>query len=219
MILQVPVTAYITTNAYFFIHDGDQHGFLIDPGAEADRLYRIIQEHKFTIERILLTHGHFDHIGAVAQLQSMLKVPVTMSGHGYEYVENPTWNLSESFGEPLTLSHVDYLVDGTIISLKETPSFQLKLIETPGHTTDGAIYYSKSDAVAFVGDTIFKSSYGRTDMYGGNEEMLFASITKKILRLPDETTLLSGHSDPTTVAEEKKMPWYAEDRKDVIPII
>lgn len=209
MILKVPVTQFITTNAYFYIDETSNHGFLIDPGAEAERLYRIIKERHFVIEYILLTHGHFDHIGAVEQLKNQLDIPVAMSMNGYEYVENPTWNLSEQFGNPMRLGGIDYLADGTVLQLKDNVSFQLKLIMTPGHTTDGALYYSQNDGVAFVGDTIFKSSYGRTDMYGGDEKLLLESITKKILRLPDETLLLSGHSDPTIVVEEKQMPWYA----------
>ena len=82
-------------------------------------------------------------------------------------------------------------------------NFGVKMIHTPGHTLDGVIYYSAKDKVAFVGDTIFKNSYGRYDLPGGDMQTLFNSIRTKILTLPADTILLSGHTPPTTVDAEK----------------
>ncbi len=209
MILQTEVLGEIPVNSYFYIDDISHHGFLIDPGSEADKLLRIIEERQFTIEKVLLTHGHYDHIGAVADLQKALQVPVCMGEKGADYAENPTWNLSSSFGAPITLKDAAYLPDGTRIGLAANPQFYVELIAAPGHTTDGAVYYAAKDQAAFVGDSIFQGSYGRTDLYGGDEEQLFRSIVKNILSLPDNTILLSGHSGPTTVKEEKKRPWFA----------
>ena len=203
MILTVEVYEYIPVNAYFYIDDETRHGFLIDPGAQAEKLLKIIDEKHFVIEKILLTHGHFDHIGAVEELQKKLNVEVCMQKNGRDYVENPNWNLSQK----ITLKDVKYLDDGEIF-LNVNPNFKLELISTPGHTTDGAIYYSAADKIAFVGDSIFLGSYGRTDFPGGDEKILFESIKQKILTLPDETILLSGHSEPTTVANEKTRFWY-----------
>ena len=203
MVLLTEVQGIFPTNAYFYIDDESKHGFLIDPGAEASKLLGIIDERQFTIEKILLTHGHFDHIGAVNELQQKLNIPVCMQKNGRDYALNIKWNLSDQFGLDIILNDVTYLDDYSDIILSANPDFKLKLIPTPGHTTDGAVYYSDKDGVAFVGDSIFKMSYGRTDFYGGNEQTLMESITKKILTLPDETFLLSGHSEPTTVKFEK----------------
>ena len=203
MVLLTEVQGIFPTNAYFYIDDESKHGFLIDPGAEASKLLEIIDERQFTIEKILLTHGHFDHIGAVNELQQKLNIPVCMQKNGRDYALNIKWNLSDQFGLDIILNDVTYLDDYSDIILSANPDFKLKLIPTPGHTTDGAVYYSDKDGVAFVGDSIFKMSYGRTDFYGGNEQTLMESITKKILTLPDETFLLSGHSEPTTVKFEK----------------
>ena len=191
------------TNTYFYIDDESKHGFLIDPGYEAQNLLSIIEKQKFTIEKILLTHGHFDHIGAVNELQKNLDIPVCMQKNGRDYALNTKWNLSDQFGLDIILNDVTYLDDYSDIVLGTNPDFKLQLIPTPGHTTDGAVYYSAKDGVAFVGDTIFKMSYGRTDFYGGDEKTLMESIIKKILTLPDETLLLSGHSEPTRVKAEK----------------
>ena len=210
MILQTEVMGLFPTNAYFYIDDASQHGFLIDPGAEPKRLLQIIEKRHLTIEKILLTHGHFDHIGAVPELQQTLRIPVCMHTNGKDYAKSAEWNLSESFGLPMTLEDVTCLPDGSEISLTANPDFHVTLLSVPGHTTDGATYYAEKDHAAFVGDSIFQGSYGRTDFYGGDETLLFRSIVKKIFSLPDETVLLSGHSGPTTVKEEKTRPWFAE---------
>ena len=208
MILRVEVHGVFATNAYFYIDDETRHGFLIDPGAQGDELLKIIAREKFTIEKILLTHGHFDHTGAVSELQARLNVEVCMQANGRDYAENPVWNLSSYFGLDMTLDNVTYLDDFSDITLADNPKFGVKLIPLDGHTTDGAIYYSAADSVAFVGDSIFRGSFGRTDFPGGDEEALFRNLKARLFTLPDDTILLSGHSDPTTVADEKTRPWF-----------
>ncbi len=203
MILQYEVGYIIDTNAYFYVDDETRHGFLIDAGAEAQRLLHLINERKITVEKILLTHGHYDHIGAAAEIQQTLNIPICMQKNGKIYAENPAWNLSSEFGQEIILKNVNYLEDYSEIVLSTNENFKLKIIPCAGHTLDGAIYYSEKDGVAFVGDSIFKGSYGRTDLPGGDTETLFENIKAKIFTLPDETVLLSGHTPPTTVQAEK----------------
>lgn len=208
MILTVEVGDLIPTNSYFYIENESLHGFLIDPGADAEKLLQIISEKNFAIEKILLTHGHFDHIGAVNEIQQKLNIPVCMQKNGKIYAENPAWNLSINFGEELTLKNVTYLDDDSEIILSANADFQLKIIPVPGHTADGAIYYSEKDSVAFVGDSIFLESHGRTDLPGGDEKTLIDNIKQKILTLPEDTILLSGHTPPTSVGNEKNRFWF-----------
>ncbi len=208
MILLKEVRGVFATNSYFYIDDETRHGFLIDPGAQTYELLKVINERGWTIEKILLTHGHFDHIGAVPELQARLNVEVCMQGNGRDYIENPVWNLSAYFGLDMTLEDVTYLDDFSEITLTANKNFGVKLIPLAGHTTDGAIYYSAKDSVAFVGDSIFLNSFGRTDFPGGDELTLYKNLKEKILTLPDETILLSGHSEPTTVGKEKFRPWF-----------
>ena len=201
---QIPVTEMITVNAYFYIDESTQHGFLIDPGAEAGRLLGIIKDNNWIIEKILLTHGHFDHIGAVEKIAEELQIPYYIHKNGKDYLENGEMNLSAVWSEEILLFDAQYLQDGDIVSDK-TNNIKLKVIHTPGHTTDSVLYYDEENHVAFTGDTIFKSSYGRTDLPGGNYQQLISSIKEKVLKLPDNTLLYSGHSESTTVESEKRL--------------
>ena len=201
----------IQENCYL-LWDATREAVLVDGGAfyPEERAYidAFIAEHDLRLVHLLITHGHFDHIGAVNELQAVLQIPVYMGEKGMLYAENPVWNLSSQTEDPIVLKDVTYLADHAVIALKEKPSFQLELLDLPGHTADGVIYYTKEDGAAFVGDSIFQGSYGRTDMYGGDEEALLRGIRERILTLPDDTLLLSGHSAPTTPAEERGRSWY-----------
>lgn len=200
-----PITVFegIETNAYFYIDEISRHGFLIDPGAEAAKLEKIIHQNNWIIEKILLTHGHFDHIGAVRELELALNIPYYSHSNGKNYLTDPAYNLSAYFGKNIVLPHAHYFNDNDIITLDANPDIKLQIIHTPGHTSDSVIFYHKSENLAFVGDTIFKGSVGRTDFPGGDQKQLKNSILKKILTLPEQTTLYSGHSEPTNVAAEK----------------
>ncbi len=203
MIKQISVKDVFETNAYFYIDETTNHGFLIDPGAEADKLLQIIKKEKLVIEKILLTHGHFDHMGAAKQISKKLNIPIYMHSEGNKYVTNSVWNLSSVCGRDITLEDVRYLKDDDIIALEANPDITFRVIYVPGHTLDSVVYYSVDKNIAFVGDTIFAGSIGRSDFYGGNAIQLFTGIVQKIFSLPDNTILYSGHSKPTTVATEK----------------
>ena len=203
MIISVEVFEVIDENAYIFFDDETRHGFLIDPGAQADKILKTAAAHGVTIEKILLTHGHFDHIGAVNEIQRALKIPVCMSAGGNYYAKDPAINCSAFVGAPIILDDVTCLPDDSEIFLDANKNFGVKLIPAPGHTLDGAIYYSAGEGVAFVGDTIFCGSYGRVDLPGGSELSLMRTIREKVLTLPDETILYAGHGPQTTVAAEK----------------
>ena len=208
MVAEVPVKGYFKENCFFYIDEGTRRGFLIDPGAEAERLLAIIQENRWKIEKILLTHGHFDHMGAVDVIRERLGIPVLAHRRSDEYLLDARMNLSEPCGQPITVEGVEYLDDGDIVSLETNGDFRLKVIYIPGHTTDSVMFYSGTDGVAFVGDTIFKGSIGTYQYPGGNVRDLERSVIERIFTLPDKTVMFSGHSDKTTVGAEKRRYRY-----------
>ena len=204
MIAQVPVIAHFVENCFFYVDDTSKHGFIIDPGAQAEKLLGMIREKGWIIEKILLTHGHFDHIGAVNEIRSALNIPVLAYKSDDDYLRDPEWNLSPSFGLSIIIENTESIKDGQIIRLDADPAFSLKVIYTPGHTTDSVIYYSERDRAAFVGDTIFKDSIGNYQLPGGNFGAIQKSIMERIFTLPDDTVLYSGHTEQTTVGTEKR---------------
>ena len=204
MIIEVPVKGYFEENCFFYIDDKTQHGFLIDPGAQAAGLLELIKKNGWEIEKILLTHGHFDHTGAANELRRVLNLPVLAYRTANDYLLDARKNLSALCGPPITIRDATFIDDGDNITLEANPSFFLHVIYTPGNTTDSVTYYSSNDHVAFVGDTIFKGSIGNYQYPGGNLIDLQNSILNKIFSLPNETVLCSGHSAQTTVGLEKQ---------------
>lgn len=208
MIERIEVADVFAENAYFYIDDKTGQGFLIDPGAEADRLYNHILGKGYDIQAILLTHGHFDHTGAVKSISDRLQIPYFIAPQGEAYLTNPRLNLSEECGRHIVLNEAKFFQNGDFIHVPNNPDFGLQVIATPGHTPDSVTFYSSAENAAFVGDTIFRGSPGTTQFPGGNQRNLYESIMGKILTMPQETILYSGHTPPTTVGAEK--PIYME---------
>lgn len=205
MVETVEVRDVFAENAYFYIDPSTRQGFLIDPGAEAERLLAIIEGNNLDIQAILLTHGHFDHTGAIAMLHRELGLPYYISPQGQAYLTNPMLNLSGEYGRDSVLPNAQFFRDGDFVSLPDDPEFGLQVMATPGHTPDSVTLYSKADDLAFVGDTIFKGSPGLTNFPGGNAPELYRSIQNRILQLPDSTILYPGHTPPTTVRAERPL--------------
>ena len=139
MIRRIVVKDVFAVNCYFYIDDETRHGFLIDPGAQASRILQKIAENGWTIERILLTHGHFDHTGAVSEIAQTLGIPYCIHRAGEKYLTDTRWNLSAYCGRNVYLDGAEYFDDGDVIRLEPNPSFALKVIHTPGHTPDSVI--------------------------------------------------------------------------------
>ena len=205
MIRQLQVQGVFMENTYFYIDEHSKAGFLIDPGAQAGLIYDAIAGNGWHIEKILLTHGHFDHMGAAELLREKLVAPIYIYPADSRYLTDPVLNLSASSGRPITVPHYEELYDGEIIRLKANSGFYLKVIHTPGHTPGSVTYYSKDEQAAFVEDLLYQHGPGLTHFPGGDRHTLEQSIINKIFTLPPETVLFSGHSSPITVAEESRL--------------
>ena len=205
MISELQVQGVFAENTYFCIDNHTKSGYLIDPGAQAGLIYDTIIRNGWQIEKILLTHGHFDHMGAAELLREKLVAPIYIYSSDGRYLTDPYLNLSANSGRPITVPHYEELHDGEIIRLKANSGFYLKVIHTPGHTPGSVTYWAPEENAAFVGDLLYQHGPGLTNFPGGDRRVLEESIINKIFTLPDDTVLLSGHSSPLTVAEEKKL--------------
>ena len=190
------------TNCYILVNHDLGECVVFDPAAEEEALIEIFHTPEFQLKGIFLTHGHYDHIGAVQALRDTFHVPVYASKVENEEVLNDiSANLSGMFGTPITLQADELLRDGQKIDIIGTT---LTCILTPGHTSGGMGYYCEELQSAIVGDTLFCGSVGRTDFPTGNGTVLLDSIRQKLYTLPDETKIFPGHMDGTTIGWEKK---------------
>lgn len=198
-ILQL-VLGPLETNAYIVWCPETLESVIIDPADEADRILEEIKSRGLTLKKILLTHAHGDHIGAVDALRKATGAPVAQHESEKEFLLNPGLNLSIMFGEAIkTAEAEEFLNDGDVVLFGKE---KLKVLYTPGHTPGGLSFLG--DGVCFTGDLIFQESVGRTDFPDSSYDQLADSIMLKILVLPSETTLYSGHGPKTTVDHEMK---------------
>lgn len=190
----------VQTNCYFAVNEQTKETLIIDPGAGAGRLAEILKQKKLNPVAILLTHGHFDHAGAAADLAEHFHISIYAQEHEKETLENAALNLSGWEGREQTY-HVDcFLHDEQEIDLA---GFHIRVLFTPGHTVGGCCYYFPYQDALFSGDTLFAQSVGRTDFPKGSASQLIRAIKEKIMILPDEVTVYTGHNDITTVGTER----------------
>lgn len=194
------VVGPVQTNCYFAINEDTRELLIIDPGASADRLAKSIEEEKLNPVAILLTHGHFDHAGGVAELAERFGIKVYAEEHEKETLENPALNLSGWEGRELSYHADVFLKDEQEIDLA---GFHIRVFHTPGHTVGGCCYYFSYQNALFSGDTLFAQSVGRTDFPKGSASALIRSIQEKLMPLPDEVTVYTGHNEITSIGTER----------------
>ncbi len=184
-------------NSSILFEDGK--AWIIDPGSECDRILASLKERRLTPEAILLTHAHFDHIGAIPALQKAFpQLPVYMHSAELPLIIHP-----------LNQMPPDYPAIALPNNLREAKTNPIaEVIETPGHTPGGVCYLL--NGMLLSGDTLFAGSIGRTDLPGGDAKTLMNSLAK-LVRLPDETIVIPGHGPFTTIGVEKKSnPFLAQ---------
>ncbi|MFI3170776.1 MAG: MBL fold metallo-hydrolase [Eubacteriales bacterium] len=195
------VLGYVQTNTYVVMNEDTKVAFAIDPAEKPEILMDFFETEGYKLEAILLTHGHFDHIGAVSRLVEEYQVDTYAIAEEIELLATPELNLSTSIRRPMSVKNVMELQDGQEL---EVAGIVIKVLATPGHTLGGACYYIEENGIVFAGDTLFQNSVGRTDFPNGSHEQLIASIKKQLFTLPDDTIVYPGHMGETTIEHEKQ---------------
>ena len=205
MIVQTLVLGPAQTNCYLAGVEPSREGVareavVIDPAWEADAILAAARSAELTIKAILLTHGHFDHIGAVADMKDALHVPLI--AHAREIDLLQTGGGAKLFGFKIrSVPQPDRLVaHGEQITIGP---LQFEVRHVPGHTVGHVAFVEHQQRAVFVGDVLFAGSIGRTDLPGGDYDTLIASITDHLLTLPDDFKVYPGHGPPTTIGLER----------------
>ena len=196
----------VAANCYI-ISDGAGNGAVVDPGEYNSGLEITIKNAGINnLQYILCTHGHFDHISGVAQLKEKYpQATVVCGAEDAPALSSPALSLAEVFGLPFNPCLADKTVkNGDQLSVG---GLNVKVIGAPGHSLGGVVYYFPEENVMFTGDTLFKRSIGRTDLYGGDYGVLLKTLSK-FKNYPAETVIYSGHGEKTTIDYELKYNPY-----------
>ena len=196
----------IAQNAHIIWSKSDGRAVVVDPGEEGEKIYRRLSELGLTLEKILITHGHFDHVGGARFLKERTGADVCIHEADAGMMRNASVQAAMfGLGVPEPPAPDIFLKDGDVVRLADQ---EIKVVHTPGHSPGHIAFVSRG--MAFVGDLIFAGAIGRTDLPGGSFETLLRSVREKIFTLPPETILYSGHGPATTVGEEMRSnPFFA----------
>ncbi len=187
------------TNCYLAYDKVSLTGVIIDPAADAETILATVDEAGFKPDKILLTHGHGDHVGAVEAIIEKLNIPLYSGAGEEQMIEMTNKTFGEMYNIPVNCPAPDHLLtDGDTVACG-SHNFIVKA--TPGHSPGGICFYSEK--FLFCGDTLFDGSIGRTDLPWGDYNQLISGIKEKLMVLPIETICFPGHGPATTVGKEK----------------
>ena len=206
MILETRAVEPFMKNGFVLGCEESREGVIIDPGDEVDLLLQAAKAHRLSIQHILLTHAHMDHITGVARAKSALGVPVWLHQED-NFLYRAVVQQGMAFGfqvDPQPPVDSFYKGEGPV----RFGQYGAWVLHTPGHCPGGVCLAVGRDGEAkrtlFVGDTLFAGSIGRTDLPGGDHETLLRSIREVLFRFPDDTAVYPGHGESTTIGREKR---------------
>lgn len=195
----------LSENTYVVYND-DKKAFIIDPGNlqtfENEKLQNFISEKELTVQNILLTHAHIDHVLGLQWVHDTYNVPVIMHLTDKELLDRAPLSAMQ-FGFAFTpfVGNINYINEGDVLQLGDD---LFEILFVPGHSPGSIAFYNKAQKLVISGDVLFYGSIGRTDLYKGDYSQLINSIKTKLLVLDDDTEVFSGHGNSTTIGFERQ---------------
>lgn len=205
----IPVTSY-QQNCTLLMCEVTHKAALVDPGGDVDVILEYLEKYNVELEKIFLTHGHLDHVGATAEISKLFSVPIEGPHHDDQFWIEAIPSQCQIFGFPPCDSFKPdcWLKQGDKVEFGEQ---KLDVIHCPGHTPGHVVFYHKQNQLALVGDVIFKGSIGRTDFPRGNFHTLIDSIKNNLWPLGNETQFIPGHGPMSTFGEERRTNPFVHD--------
>jgi hydroxyacylglutathione hydrolase len=202
MTFDIIVVGHLGVNCFVLGCEQTGIGVVVDPGADGDEILALVTKRGLNIEKIINTHGHFDHVGANKQLKEATGAQLLIHDRDTPYLSRVA-EVATMYGLRADNSPAPdrLLTDGEELTFG---SCRMIVLHTPGHTPGGCCLYFPEEGKVITGDTLFAESVGRTDLPGGSSETLINSIRTKLLPLPDETTVYPGHGPESSIGHEKK---------------
>jgi len=204
MIHEILPVGMLQCNCSIFGDEATRQAIVIDPGDGDDltAIQAILAKHSLTVQAIVITHAHIDHIGGAAKLKALTGAPVYMNENDqplYDHLDTQAGWLGMAPPERTTIDTPAR--DGDTLKLGET---EIQILHTPGHTQGSLCLFVPSEEVLIAGDTLFRDSIGRTDLPGGDGRQIIRSIHNQLLTLPEDTQVICGHGPSTTIGREKE---------------
>ncbi|MBI5331546.1 MAG: MBL fold metallo-hydrolase [Betaproteobacteria bacterium] len=205
----IPVTPY-QQNCSLIWCETTRKAALVDPGGDVDRLLHAVEKAGVTLDKLLLTHGHLDHVGGAPELARRLGLPIYGPQEEDAFWLDALPEQCEMFGFPPTPAFRPdhWLHDGDRVQVGEVT---LEVIHCPGHTPGHVVFFDEASRHAFVGDVLFQGSIGRTDFPRGNHAALLAAIRNKLFPLGDDVAFVPGHGGMSTFGEERRFNPFVGD--------
>lgn len=205
----IPVTPFEQNCTLLWCEETGQAA-VVDPGGDISRILSAVEECGVTLERILVTHGHIDHAGAVAELAERFSLPIEGPQHEDQFWIDILPEQSMKFGFPHanTFTPDRWLEQGDIVQFGNVT---LDVLHCPGHTPGHVVFFHAPSRLAIVGDVLFKGSIGRTDFPKGDFDTLISSIRNRLWPLGDDVAFISGHGPISTFGDERYSNPYCHD--------
>ena len=202
MIHEIFPVGPLQCNCSVIADESTREAMVIDPGDEIERVLEIVRRHGLTVKQIVVTHAHIDHVGGAQKLKTVTGAPILMNQNDHALLKmlyvQAAWI---GVRPPGTVAIDASIGDGDKV---RAGALEASILHTPGHSEGSVCLYFEPEKKLIAGDTLFAGSIGRTDLPGGSFEKIMRSLHERVLTLPDETVVVPGHGELTTIGKERR---------------
>ena len=203
MIIETFPVGWLKCNCTILGDEQTREAIVIDPGDDPLEMLARLEKHGLTAKQIVCTHTHIDHVGAICELQERMKTPAAIHKADlflFEKLDVQAQWIGMPMPNPGVIDH--FVQDGDAVACR---GVEMGVLHTPGHTPGSTSFHLAGDRnILFTGDTLFAESIGRTDLWGGSHPEIISSIHKKLMTFDDDTLVIAGHGQSTTIGHERR---------------